>query len=60
MEAIFPDAKYEEKARLQCYDLSNLTILTMLNLQFCDCQVVTVPLVVRMFYYIPTVPYLLQ
>lgn len=57
MEAIFPDAKYENNASLQCYDLSNLTVLTMLNLQFPDCQVVTAPLAGRMFYCTLTVPY---
>lgn len=57
MEAIFPGAKCKNNASLQCYDLLNLTILTMLNLQFHDCQVVTEPLAVTVFYYILTVAY---
>lgn len=60
MGAIFPDAKYENNASSQCQDLSNLTVLTVLNLQFHNCQVITAPLTVRMVYNKLTGPYLPQ
>lgn len=60
IEAVFPNDGYKNKDSLQCYDLSNHTILTMLNLPFHDCQVVTEPYTVRMFYYILTASYLPQ
>lgn len=50
MEAIFPDAKYRNNASLQCYDLSNLSTLAALTLQFPGRQAVAAPLAVRVLY----------